>query len=397
MAMAPQVERIQAEVLELIDAERAWTARMASPKVRADLVAATGAVVARFVALIGTDAPTFTEPDRSLFRDLGAGEAREGRGLEDLLAAFRIGTRVLYTEVAGALAELDASPAAQVALGEAVFALVDALQGESAEGYANEVATHAGERDRRLRRLLEALLDGDEDGLRAVGAQVGWRVPDSLAVVLAPSELLSDLRSVVSPGFVVERDGAAVAVLSADVGVSAAVDRLVELVAQVRPATPALKVGPTVPLLQARRSWAAAHLLPDGTGSRALWAADWLPELLTRAAPDVAATISESALAPLDSLKAAQRDRLSATLEAWLNHWGQRSAIAAALGIHPQTVAYRVNQLRELLGDDLDDPRWRLEAQLAFVTRSGGPRGDQPSGRDPAVTPVKAGSQGGEG
>jgi hypothetical protein len=369
--MAPHVGRIQAEILELIDAERAWTERMTSPKVRADLIAATGSVVSRFVALIGTEAPTFTEPDRARFRELGAGEAREGRGLEDLLAAYRVGTRVLYTEVAEALSGLDSSPAAQVALGESVFALVDALQAESAEGYADEVSTHAGERDRRLRRLLEALLTGDEDEVRGVASQVGWTVPASIAVAVAPMEVISEVRSGVHPGFVVERDGAAVAVLPADKGVNEAVDRLARLVRVVRPEAPGLRVGPAVPLLQARRSLVTAHLLADRHGGEPLWVADWLPELLIRGAPEVATTLSESVLAPLDALKQPQRDRLATTLGAWLQQWGQRSTIAAELGIHPQTVAYRVNQLRDVFGDDLDDPRWRLSAELALLSRSG--------------------------
>ncbi len=373
--MAPHVGRIQAEILELIDGEQAWTERMSSPKVRADLVAATGSVVSRFVALIGTEAPTFTEPDRARFRELGAGEAREGRGLDDLLAAYRVGTRVLYTEVAEALSALDPSPAAQVALGESVFALVDALQAESAEGYANEVSTHAGERERRLRRLLEALLRGDDDEVRAVSAQVGWTVPVSIVVVVASLETISEVRSGVHPGFVVERDGAAVVVLPADQDVEAAVDRLARLVRAGRPEAAALKVGPVVPRLQARRSLATAQLLADTTGGEPLWVVDRLPELLTRGAPEVATTLSERVLAPLDGLKPLQRERLTATLGAWLEHWGQRSAIATQLGIHPQTVAYRVNQLREVLGDDLDDPRWRLSAQLALLSRtgSGGP------------------------
>ena len=368
VVVGPHVERIQAEILELIDAEPAWTERMSNPKVRADLVAATGSVVSRFVALIGTQSPTFTEPDRARFRELGAGEAREGRGLEDLLAAYRVGTRVLYSEVAEALSELDSSPAAQVALGESVFALVDALQAESAEGYAEEVSTHAGERDRRLRRLLEALLAGDEDEVRAVSSQVGWTLPASVAVVVAPLEVISEVRSGVHPGFVVERDGAAVAVLPADEGVDAAVARLVRAV---RLDAPALRVGAPVPLLQARRSWITAHLLAERPGGEPLWVTDWLPELLIRGAPEVSTTLSERVLAPLDALKPPQRDRLVTTLGAWLGHWGQRSAIAEELRIHPQTVAYRVNQLRDVFGDDLDDPRWRLAAQLALLSRSG--------------------------
>jgi DNA-binding PucR family transcriptional regulator len=130
-------------------------------------------------------------------------------------------------------------------------------------------------------------------------------------------------------------------------------------------------VGPAVPLPQARRSWVTAHLLAERRGGEPLRVADWLPELLVRGAPEVATTLSESVLAPLDALKQPQRDRLTTTLSAWLQHWGQRSTIAAELGIHPQTVAYRVNQLRDVFGDGLDDPRWRLSAELALLGRSG--------------------------
>lgn len=43
--------------------------------------------------------------------------------------------------------------------------------------------------------------------------------------------------------------------------------------------------------------------------------------------------------------------------------------MAARLGVHPQTVRYRLRQLRELWGDDLDDPDRRFELELALRTR----------------------------
>jgi DNA-binding PucR family transcriptional regulator len=76
------------------------------------------------------------------------------------------------------------------------------------------------------------------------------------------------------------------------------------------------------------------------------------------------------ALAPLDALAPRQQRRLAATLASWVRHWGQRSPIAAEPGVHPQTVAYRVNRLRAVFGQDLDDPAWRLDAQLALIGRA---------------------------
>ena len=51
----------------------------------------------------------------------------------------------------------------------------------------------------------------------------------------------------------------------------------------------------------------------------------------------------------------------SATLRAWLDRPGQVQAVAAALDVHPQTVRYRLKQLRELFGARLEDPEARFE------------------------------------
>jgi DNA-binding PucR family transcriptional regulator len=45
--------------------------------------------------------------------------------------------------------------------------------------------------------------------------------------------------------------------------------------------------------------------------------------------------------------------------------------MARALHVHPQTARYRLAQLRELLGDQLDDPDARFELELALRSRAG--------------------------
>jgi hypothetical protein len=85
---------------------------------------------------------------------------------------------------------------------------------------------------------------------------------------------------------------------------------------------------------------------------------------------------------------------LSVTLLTWLAYAGARNAVAQALHVHPQTVRYRMAQLREIFGDALDDPERRTALQIVLraahgrvpggsagplsetsVTRSGGSRG----------------------
>jgi len=55
-----------------------------------------------------------------------------------------------------------------------------------------------------------------------------------------------------------------------------------------------------------------------------------------------------------------------------LLHRGRRDQVAADLFVHPQTVRYRMGQVRELFGERLDDPREILELTIAL----GIPQGD---------------------
>jgi DNA-binding PucR family transcriptional regulator len=101
-------------------------------------------------------------------------------------------------------------------------------------------------------------------------------------------------------------------------------------------------------------------------------AADHLVELVVAADPALLDELAERALRPLAVLSPARREPLLATLRAWLDHDGDRQAVAEALVVHPQTVSYRLARLRELLGGALDDPRARLGLRLATAARAPG-------------------------
>ena len=67
----------------------------------------------------------------------------------------------------------------------------------------------------------------------------------------------------------------------------------------------------------------------------------------------------------------ASRGKLIATLQAWLRHQGRRDDIARALFVHPQTVRYRMGQLRDLYGERLNDPSFVLELTVALASGPG--------------------------
>jgi len=91
-----------------------------------------------------------------------------------------------------------------------------------------------------------------------------------------------------------------------------------------------------------------------------------LVELVLGADRAAADDLRRRALAPLSQLRSSTADRLTETLRSWLLHQGLRDAVAADLFVHPQTVRYRMTQLRELYGDRLKDPHTILELTVAL-------------------------------
>ncbi len=94
---------------------------------------------------------------------------------------------------------------------------------------------------------------------------------------------------------------------------------------------------------------------------------DHLVALTLRGEQRALAVLTERRLAPLSQLRPAQRENLLGTLYAWLRHWGSRAEVATELFVHPQTVSYRLKRLRELYGDDLDDPAARFELLVVLT------------------------------
>src|SRR5215212_5260663 len=95
----------------------------------------------RFIDLLADPDPDAAE-SRRRYVDLGRGEFHAGRSLEALLAAYRVGARLAWRRFVDAGVAGGLAPSAIYALGEAIFAYIDELSAESAEGFA-EVRTAA--------------------------------------------------------------------------------------------------------------------------------------------------------------------------------------------------------------------------------------------------------------
>lgn len=83
-----------------------------------------------------------------------------------------------------------------------------------------------------------------------------------------------------------------------------------------------------------------------------------------------ASALADEVLAAIDAEPEARREMLTETLEALLDEQGSPTAAARRLRLHVQSVHYRIEQLRDVLGSDaLEDPDRRLELQLALRAR----------------------------
>jgi DNA-binding PucR family transcriptional regulator len=122
--------------------------------------------------------------------------------------------------------------------------------------------------------------------------------------------------------------------------------------------------GPARPWLEVRASYDRA-LRAHAAGIE-LDTEAHLVALVLDADPSARADLRAQLLAPLADLRPSTADKLADTLRSWLLHQGRREDVAEELFVHPQTVRYRMGQLRELYGERLDDPEYVLALTVAL-------------------------------
>jgi hypothetical protein len=295
---------------------------------------------------------------------LGRGEARGGRTADALLAAYRVGARVAWRELSATAVERGLPAATVAQFAELVFAYIDELSAASVAGHADELATSGRVRQQYRERLGQALVSGAAlPSLESMAARADWDPPTELTVVLLPSARtrdtvsLLDARTLVVPGDLLGLD-------DRDVLISPDSRRMLLRILRGR----AVVVGPTRPWSAVVSSYTrAVRLLDRMNGTELVDSETYLTSLVLTADDEALADLRAQALAPLADLRPATADRLAETLRSWLLHHGRRDDVAADLHVHPQTVRYRMTQLRELYGERLAEPESVLELTIALA------------------------------
>ncbi|MFF5173364.1 PucR family transcriptional regulator [Micromonospora sp. NPDC000089] len=306
---------------------------------------------------------------------LGSGEARSGRSMDALLAAYRVGARVAWREVSATTVRGGLSAETVAEFAELMFAYIDELSAASVAGHSDELASAGRVSRRYLERLTQQLLAGEpEDVLRRSAERADWPIPQTLTVVVLPR---SGLRGVLAALSRHTLEG------GEDLpGVEPTEERAVLLVPDMhgnrrRQFATALHghravIGPARPWTAVARSYqrvvrTLALGLPRPAGDEPLDTEQHLARLVLGTDPEALADLREQVLRPLGELPDATARRLAETLRSWLLHQGRRDDVAADLFVHPQTVRYRMGQLRELYGDRLNDPETVLDLTLALA------------------------------
>ncbi|MFG2296099.1 helix-turn-helix domain-containing protein [Streptomyces sp. NPDC048603] len=308
------------------------------------------------------------DPERlRVYRSLGRGELTEGRSLDALQAAYRLGARVAWRRYARVARRHGLGPEPLVTLAEAVFAHIDEIAAASVQGFVDARTDRAGVLGRARHHLLRALLDGaSEDEVRHAAEAADWALPERVVCVALDPLPDGRPRPPRLPDAVLADFEPPEAHLLLPEGELFLRDRQVLAALRGRSAV----IGPPVPWQWAARSLHWARTLRTHSPGRSAGPVDCrdrLADLLLLADRPLVALIAERRLAPLAGLSAKQRARLSATLLAWLqSDHGTAPEVAARLRVHAQTARQRLRRVRELFGDGLLAPGARFELEVAL-------------------------------
>ncbi|MEU9203772.1 helix-turn-helix domain-containing protein [Streptomyces sp. NPDC048332] len=324
--------------------------------------------LASFVDLVA-EPSTSTSLRDDMCRRFGRFEAYEGRTMETLQGAYRLGARVALRRVKKVGRSYSFSPTLMLSFADALFTYIDELESLSREGFL-EVQSQSGEQTEAMRRrLLHLILAGrpvPRSAIAELCEQTGWTLPEEVTLVAtrapagldrvsADRDILVDLSDpqphLLIPG---PLDDARRTMLDQTLlGTRAA-------------------IGLTVPTALAADSirWArrVLELVDAGVIDDApvILCEDHLITLWLLSDPVLLDQLAQRELAPISGISATRRERLIETLRIWLDTRGTAAHMGELLDVHPQTVRYRMRNLESIFGEQLIDPESRFSTEAVL-------------------------------
>jgi PucR-like helix-turn-helix protein len=311
-------------------------------------------------------------PGQLLFEEIGRAHCQQGQDLTGLLAACRMGATVAWRHIVDEALRRAVPTEWLAALATTLFAALDHLSSAALRGYLRQEATRARHHDQTRDRLVQLLLSDrcDSAAVAAAAEAAAWALPARAALVLLPvgdrptgrplplglgTDCLWSRRTDATIAVIRDPEGPGQrARLATALGGSAGV---------VGEAVDLARLPESLPRARLALTLRKHGVLDDDP----LFVDQHLDTLIVHHNPAALELLRRRVLAPLVGLPKPARQRLEQTLRSWLTNLGSRQAVASELHVHPQTVRYRLAQLRELFGQHLDDPHERAAMILALA------------------------------
>jgi sugar diacid utilization regulator len=374
-----------------------WDASTGVPPQRDAIVRACEAGLDLFLATAKEARPATQEELRRVAQ-LGILQARSSQSVEPILAAYRIAARVAWDEILRAWrGHREAMPEAIMLVANYVFAALDQVAAEVTKTYLHAREQHMQRGTRAHARLIHALISDNFDSELELQRQAL-----ALNTPLAAQGYVAIVSKLVLGSRDGERGGQALAEVATSIETPRGVlvhatdpSTLVVLwpVESLRDADDARQFVNRLQDEASQRSGNVRARVRAGIGgyhpglhgiARSYLEAqqaietgrklrpeatmhghdEVIPQLVMAQNPRLAERFVAHSLGRLLDPKLRNRAQLMETLEAYLARGSVKDA-ASALGLHRHTVLYRLDKLKELLGD-LDVPATRLRLQLAL-------------------------------
>ncbi|MGW6486143.1 PucR family transcriptional regulator [Streptomyces sp. NPDC055056] len=316
------------------------------------------------------------EPDKpstlrdTLLRRFGRVEAYEGRDLESLQGAYRLGARIALRRAQSVGRQYSLSPTLILAFADALFAYVEELAEVSREGYSEVQARGTSEVAMLRRQLLHLILGAPplpQPTITDLCEAAAWPLPAECTLIALRSAVPDGIEAGLADDVLTELDAPHPHLLVP----GPLTPERQSVLGRALDGTRAV-IGLTLPTAQAADSlrWSrrVLQLIDDGIVPDApvVRCEDHLTTLWLLSDPPLVRQVAARELAPLAGLPASRRERLVETLRVHISTRAPAEQVGDMLGVHAQTVRYRLRGLDARLGDRLTDPdhRFALEAAL---------------------------------
>jgi len=374
-----EADRIAAAMFTAYAAEIPAYAEIRDPALREDVQSVSAAMVRAWLEVMSTGSPISSEALEPLLQGARR-RAAQGVDLHSMLRANRVGVRVMWSELVGTPEwQSHALQAALVHVAEWALDFADRVSTEVAAVYLDELSHATRRREHRRSALLNVLLAGP--GGESVEAPRELEQPHAVVVGRVAED--SQLDTLERVGSTLEKEVDAVLWTLRHRSVIAAVplprDGRAELVRRLDALLPlegvsAFGVGGNARgALQTRQSYSEAvdTLRVGAVLARAACPVydyqEVAPAIALLERPEQARRFVATALEPLGDL--VERPWVLPTLEAYLSRQGRLKEAATQLGVHLNTVKYRLREVRAAAGGPFCDGERAATVLLALKLR----------------------------